>query len=181
MTNPYGWWEGTRTGSDSIRVGAGTRIAPGARLDGASGPIVLGENCEIHEGALLLPYGGSIVFGDNCTVNPYTVIYGHGGVQIGDNVRIATHSVIVPANHVFADPDVPIYQQGVTAEGIVIEDDVWIGANVTILDGSHIGHGCVVAAGSVVRGYHAPMSVIGGTPARLLKTRGVQDSVARPA
>ncbi|GAA1955129.1 acyltransferase [Agromyces allii] len=125
----------------------------------------------------MLPYGGSIRLGDNCTVNPYTVIYGHGGVQIGDNVRIATHSVIVSANHVFSDPDQPIYQQGVTAEGIVIEDDVWIGANVTILDGAHIGHGCVVAAGSVVRGHHAPMSVLGGTPARVLKKRNAGDLV----
>ena len=171
MTDAYGWWYRERTGRENIRIGSGTRIAPGARLDGDSGSIELGMNCEIHEGALLLPYGGSIVFGDGCTVNPYTIVYGHGGVRIGNNVRIATHTVIVPANHVFADPDVPIHQQGLTREGIEIEDDVWIGANVTILDGSHIGRGTVVAAGSVVRGRHAPFSVIGGAPARLLKTR----------
>ncbi|GAB3654474.1 hypothetical protein GCM10028833_28160 [Glycomyces tarimensis] len=65
--------------------------------------------------------------GDHCTVNPYTAIYGHGGVQIGNQVRIATHVVIVPANHVFSDPDQPIHQQGVTSEGITIEDDVPLG------------------------------------------------------
>lgn len=176
MMNAYDWWENPRTGPDAIRIGAGTRIAPGARFDGASGPIEFGANCEIHEGALLLPYGGSIRFGDNCTVNPYSVVYGHGGVWVGDNVRIATHAVIVPANHVFSDPHVPIHEQGLTKEGITIEDDVWVGANVTILDGAHIGRGSVVAAGSVVRGRHAPLSVIGGAPARLLKVRG-----SRPA
>lgn len=172
MSAAYGWWENPRTGdAGSITAGTGTVIAPGARLDGASGPIRLGADCQVHEGALLLPYDGWITLGDNCTVNPYTVIYGHGGVTIGDNVRIATHTVLVASNHVFADPDVPIHQQGTTKQGIVIEDDVWIGCNVSILDGAHIGRGCVVAAGSVVRGRHEPMSVIGGAPARLLKKR----------
>lgn len=172
MTDFYGWWHSESTGTpEAITVGEGTRIAPGAYLDGAGGQITIGCDCLVHPGALLLPYGGSITLGDECTVNPYTVIYGHGGVRIGNQVRIATHVVIIPANHVFSDPKTPICRQPVTMEGITIGDDVWIGCNVTILDGTHIGSGSVVAAGSVVRGQHAPMSVIGGAPARLLKTR----------
>ncbi|MDD5262963.1 MAG: acyltransferase [Methylacidiphilales bacterium] len=169
---PFEWWHATRTGGDNaISIGEGTLIAPEARLDGAQGVIRIGGNCQIHHGALLLPYGGFIHMGDNCSVNPYSIIYGHGGVSIGKDVRIATHVVIVASNHIFSDPATPIYAQGVTTEGISIEDDVWIGANVTILDGAKIGRGSVIAAGSVVRGRVEPFSVMGGVPARLIKQR----------
>lgn len=167
----YPWWHENRTGTEAISIGEESLIAPGARLDGAGGKIAIGSRCQIHEGALLLPYGGFIAMGDNCTVNPYSVIYGHGGVTMGNNVRIATHVVIVASNHIFSDPTQPISEQGLTKQGITIEDDVWIGCNTTILDGAHIGHGSVIAAGSVVRGSHPPMSVLGGTPARVLKSR----------
>lgn len=170
---PFEWWFKSRTGpKKAISIGESTLVAPGARLDGAEGSIQIGKNCLIHEGVLLLPYGGFIRMGDNCSVNPYSVIYGHGGVTLGDYVRIATHVVMVSSNHIFSDPDVPISQQGVTCEGIVVEDDVWIGCNVTILDGARIGRGSVIAAGSVVRGWVEPFSIMGGVPARLIKTRG---------
>lgn len=165
------WWSDFRTGSEQIVTGEGTRVAPDARLDGTGGPIRLGERCLVHPGAMLLPYGGFITMGDDCTVNPYTILYGHGGLTIGNGVRIATHSVIIPANHVFSDPDTPIHQQSETKLGVTIDDDVWIGSNVTILDGVHIGTGSVIAAGSVVTRSVEPFSIVGGAPARLLKTR----------
>lgn len=168
----YEWWYKYRTGpDDAISIGEDTRIAPGARLDGAQGKIRIGKKCSIHDGVLLLPYGGFIQIGDYSTINPYSVVYGHGGVTIGSGVRIATHVVIIPANHIFADPETPICTQGLTCEGITIEDDVWIGCNVTLLDGVYIGRGSVIAAGSVVRGRVEPYSVMGGVPARLIKKR----------
>lgn len=100
---------------------------------------------------MLIPYGGVISIGDDFSLNPYSVLYGHGGLSIGNSVRIAAGCVIIPANHVFSDPGTAIRAQGLTKLGIVIEDDVWVGANVTILDGAHISRGCVIAAGSVVR------------------------------
>jgi acetyltransferase-like isoleucine patch superfamily enzyme len=90
-------------------------------------------------------------------------------------VRIATHVVIIPANHVFTNPDLPICRQGLTCKGVTIEDDVWIGCNVTVLDGAHIGRGSVIAAGSVVRGRVEPWSVMGGVPARVIKMRKTSD------
>jgi acetyltransferase-like isoleucine patch superfamily enzyme len=92
-------------------------------------------------------------------------------LKIGDGVRIGAGTVIIPSNHVFSDPDVPIYLQGSAGTGICIEDDVWIGANCTILDGVHIGQGSVIAAGAVVNKDVAPYSVVGGVPARLIKKR----------
>ncbi len=171
--NPQGT---TTLPGEKISIGAGTTIEPGARLDATSGEITLGKNCLVLQGALLLPYDGFIRMGDDCSINPYCVIYGHGGLTIGNGVRIATHTVIIPANHRFDDPDIPIFRQGLSCKGVTIEDDVWIGCHVSILDGAHIGRGSVIAAGSVVRGRVEPYSVMGGVPAKLLKKRNAPGS-----
>ncbi|MBP2237136.1 acetyltransferase-like isoleucine patch superfamily enzyme [Sinorhizobium kostiense] len=125
---------------------------------------------------MLIPYGGAISIGDDFSLNPYSVLYGHGGLNIGNSVRIAAGCVIVPANHVFNDPHTAIRNQGLTKLGIAIEDDVWIGANVTILDGAHISRGCVIAAGSVVRGRTESFGVYAGVPARMIGRRGEIES-----
>ncbi|MCK7515996.1 MAG: acyltransferase [Desulfobacterales bacterium] len=78
---------------------------------------------------------------------PIQYYTGDGGLTIGNNVRIAAHTVIIPANHVFDDVNIPIRKQGLSKKGIVIEDDVWIGSGVKILDGVVIGKGCVIGAG----------------------------------
>lgn len=121
---------------------------------------------------MLIPYGGEIRIGDDFSLNPYSVLYGHGGLRIGNSVRIAAGCVIVPANHVFRDPHTAVRNQGLTKLGIVIEDDVWVGANVTILDGAYISRGCVIAAGSVVRGRTEPLGIYAGVPAKLVRRRG---------
>lgn len=174
------WWTDPRTAPENIQTGADCRIAPNASLDGANGRISLGDRCVIHPGTMLLPYGGTISLGNDCSVNPYCVLYGHGGLTIGNDVRIAAHTVIIPGNHVFSDPDLPIRSQGMSQLGIEIGDDVWIGCHVTILDGSRIGRGSVIAAGSVVRGNVAPFSIMGGVPARLLKKRDARESKREP-
>ena len=161
-------------GRRRIVIGRRTQIGAHCQLDAqtASGSIRIGDHCQLGPSAMLLAHGGAIELGDDCSVNPFCVLYGHGGLKIGNGVRIAAGTVIIPANHNFDEPDVPIHQQGVTAQGIVIEDDVWIGANVTVLDGVRLGHGSVIAAGAVVNHDVQPFSVMGGVPARLLKQRG---------
>lgn len=120
---------------------------------------------------MLLSYGGSIEIGDDCTVNPYSILYGHGGLKIGNGVRIAAHCTIIPSNHNFADRSVDIRLQGLTNLGITIEDDVWIGTGVRILDGVTIAKGCIVAAGAVVTQSTSPYTIVGGVPSRKLKDR----------
>ena len=160
-------------GRRRIVIGAGTRIGAHCRMsvEDEGGSIHIGRRCTIGPSAMLLAYGGTIELGDDCSVNPFCVLYGHGGLKIGNGVRIAASTVLVPANHNFGDPDVPIYQQGISAKGIVIEDDVWIAAHVTVLDGVRIGRGSVIAAGAVVAQDVEPFSVVGGVPARLIKKR----------
>ena len=134
--------------------------------------IHIGDGTFIREGAMLLTYGGDISIGKKCSVHPYCVFYGQGGLTIGDYVRIATHTVIVPANHNFDDLDEFILNQGSTRQGVVIEDDVWIGAGVKILDGCRIGRGSVIGAGTVVTKSVEPYSVVVGVPGKVIRKRG---------
>lgn len=135
--------------------------------------IKIGDNSVIKPYAMLMTYpGGMIEIGDNCSINPFCVLYGHGGLKIGNNVRIATHTVFIPANHNFENGEVPIMEQGLTKKGILIGNDVWIGAGCIILDGCEIGDGAVIGAGSVVTKNVAANAVVAGVPSRLIKFRG---------
>lgn len=176
-------------------IGPGARIARNIEISGYSKNITIGANVsisshvslichdkyssiEIGSNSLVKPYamlmtypGGRIRLGNNCSINPFCVLYGHGGLDIGDNVRIATHCVMIPANHNFDQLDRPITSQGVSKLGIKIGNDVWIGASVTILDGCEIGSGAVIGAGAVVTKNVAPNTVVGGVPAKLIRNR----------
>jgi acetyltransferase-like isoleucine patch superfamily enzyme len=133
--------------------------------------ITLGHRVVVEVGVVMQTWGGSIVIGDRGYIGPYSVLYGHGGLTIGDDALIAGHVVIIPANHRFDRRDVPIRQQGVTSQGIHVGHDVWIGAHATILDGVTIGDGAIVAAGAIVARDVEPGSIVGGVPARLIKRR----------
>jgi acetyltransferase-like isoleucine patch superfamily enzyme len=135
------------------------------------GQIVIGDGTKISSYAMLQTYGGRIRIGKNCSVNPFTILYGHGGIEIADNVRIAAHVTIVASNHNFESADTPIFTQGIIAKGIVIRDDVWIGTGARILDGVVIGKGVVVAAGAVVNCDIPDYTVVGGIPARPIGQR----------
>lgn len=94
-----------------------------------------------------------------------------GGIEIGDDTIFGNYVSLHSENHNFQDRNIPIRLQGVKRKGIIIGKDCWIGAKVTILDGTVIGDGCIVAAGAVVRGYIPPYSIIGGIPAKVIKSR----------
>lgn len=133
------------------------------RLSGG-GTIEIGENCEIGDFAVLDAFGGMIVLGAHCSVNPFCVLYGHGGLTIGNDVRIATHTVMIPANHNFRGVGL-IRNQGTSQRGIIIGANCWLGANVTLLDGVEIGANSVIAAGSVVARSVPAGSLAKGVPA----------------
>lgn len=135
------------------------------------GTIEIDRDTEILDGVLIYTYGGNIKIGKNCSINPYTIIYGHGGVTICNDVLIAGHCMIIPGNHNYSNLEHPICKQGNTNRGILIEDDVWVGHGCSILDGVKIGRGSVIAAGSVVNKSVASFSVVGGVPAKVIKSR----------
>jgi acetyltransferase-like isoleucine patch superfamily enzyme len=133
--------------------------------------IRLGRDVMIEDRALLnfrsqqSPHEVTLSIGDG------TILYGQGGLEIGDDTRIAAYCVIAPMNHVFADPDRPIRLQGETAKGIRIGRDVWLGNGVRVTDGVEIGDGCVIGAGSVVTRSIPPYSIAVGSPARVIRQR----------
>jgi acetyltransferase-like isoleucine patch superfamily enzyme len=115
-----------------------------------------------------LPCAG-ISIGRESLIGEYTIIRGQGGVTIGDRVYTSPHCQLIAVNHVLDDPTRSFVTQGITARGITIEDDVWIGSGAIILDGVRIGNGAVVAAGAVVTKDVPPHTVVGGVPAKVLK------------
>jgi acetyltransferase-like isoleucine patch superfamily enzyme len=135
------------------------------------GRVRVGRNCEIHPYSMILTYGGDIDIGDNCSLNPFAIVYGHGGVRIGNGVRIAAHSVIVPAMHVNSAEGKALFESGITARGIEIGDNVWLGAGVTVLDGLRIGRNSIIGAGSVVTKSVPDNTTVAGVPARVIAQR----------
>lgn len=160
-----------------VDVNFSSLIRPSAVLEPSGGHISIGSNTFIDNGVILRPLGGSIEIGSDCSVNAYSVLYGSGGLRIGNGVRIAAHAAIFASNHVFSDPDKLIKDQGLSLLGIIIEDDVWIGAGARILDGVVIRKGTVVGAGAVVTKSTEPYSVVAGVPAKKISSRKHRDHI----
>jgi acetyltransferase-like isoleucine patch superfamily enzyme len=156
----------------NITIGKDSLIARNVQLNTQHGGIItIGKNFEMSDYSMLLTCGGNITIGDDCSVNPFCILYGHGGLIIGNQVRIAAHTVIIPANHSFENLDTPIMYQNEKKLGIKIGNNVWIGNGVRILDGVTIGNGVVVAAGSIVNKNIPDLAVVAGVPAKIIKMR----------
>lgn len=116
--------------------------------------------------------GAYITIGKNVAIGEFAYIGGAGGVSIGKDTIVGQYLSIHPENHIFESKREPIRLQGITRQGIVIGEDVWIGAKVTILDNVRIGDGCVICAGAVVTsGVYPAGSIIAGCPAKIIRTR----------
>lgn len=151
-----------------VLVDRSALIYPGAIFEPSGGKIIIGARTVIDHGVILRGLGGTIEIGDDCSVNAYSLLQGGGDLRIGNNARIGSHTVIVPSNHVFSNPNIPIKDQGLSKKGILIEEDVWIGAGVRVLDGVVLGKGCIVGAGAVVTRSVPPGTIVGGVPARTI-------------
>lgn len=115
--------------------------------------------------------GRFIRIGNNVGIGEFAYLGGAGGLTIGAHTIIGQYFSCHPENHTYENTEMLIRHQGVTRKGIHIGENCWIGSKVTILDGVQIGNGCVIAAGSVVTKSFPNNCVIGGVPAKLLKTR----------
>ena len=139
-------------GAGRIRIDKDSGVREYAELivEFPDGWIEIGKESYIFPYSQLRTFEGWIRIGDSCTVNRLSILYGNGGLDIGNNVSISPNVTIMAQNHVFIDPNILIQEQGISGFGIKIGDDVWIGAGAIILDGVTIGKGSVIGAGAVV-------------------------------
>lgn len=161
-----------------IHFGKAVTLGKEVVIDGLSREgIIIGDGVSIgpytviEASGIITDLGKGIRIGESSGIGGFSFIGGAGGVVIGSNVIMGQYVSFHPENHVFACTDIPIRLQGVTRQGITVEDDCWIGAKVTFLDGAHVGTGCVIAAGAVVRGVIPPYSIAAGVPAKVIKSR----------
>ena len=161
--------------ANHIRLGAGAYLDQGVYLHACPAGIEIGANTIVMHGAVLhvynfrgLPHAG-IHIGQDSLIGEYTIIRGQGGVSIGDRVYTSPFTQLLAVNHIVSDPRRPFIEQGITAQGITVEDDVWLGANTVITDGVRIGQGAVVAAGAVVTHDVPAHTVVAGIPARVIR------------
>jgi len=162
--------------ADRVRLGRGVYLDEGVYLHACPGGIAIGEHTLVMHHAELhvynfrhLPHAG-IRIGRDSLIGEFNVLRGQGGITIGDRVYTSPLVQLAAVDHVFSDPTRPFVEQGITAQGITVEDDVWIGAGAIVTDGVRIGQGAVVAAGAVVTRDVAPHTVVAGVPARVVKT-----------
>ena len=161
---------GVQLSRGTVRCGNGVHLG---RHSDVTGRVHLHDGVHVHPHVLLRAFDGVIEIGEGSTVNAFSAIYGSGGVTIGRLVSIGPHVAIVASTKNYRDRDVPIKQQGIMSRGIVVEDDVWLGAHAVVLDGVRIGRGAVVGAGSVVRQDVPAFAVVAGVPAVVVGERGV--------
>ena len=161
----------------NIQFGSNVTIENHVAIDGyAKNKLVFGNNVKIGAYSWisctshLSKYGKGITIGNNSAFGRFTEFGAAGGIQIGNDVIAGSYISFHSENHVFDDTSLLIREQGVTSKGIQIGNNVWIGAKATFLDGTVVGNNSVVAAGAVVNGVFPDNVVLGGVPAKIIKT-----------
>lgn len=127
----------------------------------------LGDYSVIESFACINNAVGDVMIGDHTRIGLHNTII--GPVTIGSHVNLAQGITVTALNHNFEDSEKRIDEQGVSTSAVVIEDDIWIGANAVVLPGVTIGHHSVVAAGAVVTKDVPPHSLVAGVPAKVIK------------
>ena len=161
------------TRSYLIKLGNGVYIRSGANLEacGEHSQLNIRDRVCIDRGVdIRVHENGCIDIGKLTTIGPYTCLSGRH-ITIGNNCLIASQIGIYASNHLFADANCPIWQQGSSYQKIIIEDDCWLGNGVRVLDGVTIGRGSVIGAGAIVTKDIPPYSVAVGIPAKVISQR----------
>lgn len=161
----------------NIVFGKNVTIEKHTTIDGfASQKIEIGDGSRIGAYSLITctshmsKYGKGIKIGSNTAIGQFSEFGAAGGIQIGNDVIMGSYISFHSENHNFNDTTKLIREQGVTSKGIKLGNNIWVGAKVTFLDGCVVGNNSVVAAGAVVSGIFPDNVIIGGVPAKIIKT-----------
>ena len=160
-----------------ISIGRNVKLDDYVLLDGlGTEGLSIGDNCSIGAYSKLVVstsynnLGKGITLGSNIGIGEFAYIGGAGGLKIGNETIVGQYLSIHPENHTFALKTKSIRLQETTRKGIIIGENCWIGAKVTILDGVSVGNNSIIAAGSVVNKSFPNDSLIAGVPAKLIKS-----------
>jgi acetyltransferase-like isoleucine patch superfamily enzyme len=166
----YAFWC-LRMLNQDVSLHPDSNIALTVEIAAGSGSVLIGKHSIIDRGVIIRAHDGSVNIGNLTTIGPYSTLYAGGPLVIGSHVRIGPNVGIFASDHIYHSLDTLIYQQGTRKIGVLIGDDVWIGAGAIIVDGVTISSGCVVGAGSVVTSDLPAYSVAAGVPARVIRRR----------
>jgi len=133
--------------------------------------IRIGTGVFVGRNTILSCKNGDIVIDDHANVGFNVEVFSAGRVRIGKDVLIAAYTYLVGGDHLFDRVDIPVLHQGRTAQGIEVDDNVWLGAHVVVSDGSRVGRDAIIGAGAVVRGEIPPFAIAAGVPARVIRDR----------
>lgn len=166
--------------SSKIKTGNGLNIERGCYIDALSKEgLSLGDNVSFGIYTCLRITGHISHIGNGITIGNNVGLGSHGfygcgvgSLKIGNDCIFGNYVSVHPENHNYTDLEIPIRLQGVNSVGgVKIGNNCWIGAKATILDGTIIGDGCIIAAGAVVKGEFPNNVIIGGIPAKIIKHR----------
>ena len=169
-TDPFEIWRLLRVVLTTVKyryikrcAGKGTVIGPGTKIINAAN-VSIGRGCLLQD-AVYIRAGiqGRVIIGDRAALNSFCKLFGHGGIEIGEDAQLGPGSLVTTTQH--------DYQKGLQTsfKQVVIGKQAWIGANVTILPGVEIGEHAVIGAGSVVTKSIPARSIAVGVPARVIK------------
>jgi acetyltransferase-like isoleucine patch superfamily enzyme len=178
LTSTIGAWFWLR---GCNHVGAKTRTFWRPNIEN-HGRILIGSRVRLNSNwaavELVTGPGGVIEIADGVFINYGTLISAHSRVRIGQNVMIGNYSIIADTEipGIGEPPGAPIFE----ARAVEIGDGAWLAARVTVLPGTRIGAGAIIAAGSVVCGEIPAGAVAGGIPARILRAAGSESESPQP-
>ena len=138
--------------------------------------LVIGNGVFIGRNTILSCKNGDIEIGDGANIGFNCEIFSASRVRVGKNILMAAYTYLVGGDHLFDRTDIPVLQQGRTARGIDVGDNVWLGTHVVVTDGSSIGRDAIIGAGAVVVGEIPEFAIAAGIPAKMMRDRRDQRS-----
>lgn len=151
------------------KLGRRCGVEPGVRISSHC-KVTLGDRVVLRRG-VLVGGSGQLHIGSGTAINEQVIIAATISVTIGTNCMLAPRVYVLDVDHDYGSRDIPICKQGYRNAPVEIGDDVWIGTQAVILKGVRIGTGAIIAANSVVTRNVEPYTIVGGAPAKFIKTR----------
>jgi len=157
-----------------IAIGDNVVIDDGCCLDAKGSDntgIMIGRGVFVGRNTILSCKNGDIVIDDHANIGFNCEIFSASRVRVGKSVLMAAYTYLVGGDHLYDRVDIPVLEQGRTARGIEVDDNVWLGTHVVVTDGSRVGRDAIIGAGAVVVGEIPEFSIATGIPAKVVRDR----------